>query len=96
MIVVGEGGGRWLGGFQLLILWAPLLSLFVGQQLRPLISTERREDLLFLKDLIEAGKVMPVVSETYPLNAASKALDDADEGHGRGKVVITVEHSLKT
>lgn len=68
-----------------MVLWAPLLSLFVDQKLRGLISTERREDLLFLKDLIEAGKVTPVISKTYPLDEAPKALDDADEGHGRGK-----------
>ena len=91
VIVGGEGGGRWLGGFQRLILWSPLLSLFVSQRLRPLVSTERREDLLFLKNLIEAGKVTPVVSKTYPLSEAAKALDDADEGHGRGKVVISVK-----
>ena len=92
VIVGGEGGGRWLGGFQRMVLWAPLLSLFVGQKLRGLVSTERREDLLFLKDLIEAGKVMPVVSKTYPLGEAPKALGDAGEGHGRGKVVISVTH----
>ena len=91
VIVGGEGGGRWLGGFQRMILWAPLLSLFVGQKLRGLVSTERREDLLFLKELIEAGKVMPVVSKTYPLGEAPKALSDADEGHGRGKVVISMK-----
>jgi NADPH:quinone reductase-like Zn-dependent oxidoreductase len=91
VIVGGEGGGRWLGGFQRMILWAPLLSLFVGQKLRGLFSTERREDLLFLKELIEAGKVMPVVSRTYLLGEAPKALSDADEGHGRGKVVISMK-----
>lgn len=66
------------------------LSPFVGQRLRPLASTERQEDLLYLKDVIEAGKVTPVISRTYPLDEAAKALSDADEGHGRGKVVITI------
>jgi NADPH:quinone reductase-like Zn-dependent oxidoreductase len=92
VIVGGEGGGRWLAGFQRMILWAPLLSLFVGQKLRGLISTERKEDLLFLKELIEAGKVTPVVSQTYSLAEAPKALGDAEEGHGRGKVVISMKH----
>ena len=62
----------------------------MDQRLRPLTSTERQEDLLFLKDVIEAGKVTPVISRTYPLDEAAKALSDADEGHGQGKAVITI------
>jgi NADPH:quinone reductase-like Zn-dependent oxidoreductase len=79
---------RWTGGFDRQ-LRAALASPFVGQRLRPLASAERREDLLFLKDVIEAGKVTPVISRTFPLAEAAKALGDADEGHGRGKPVIT-------
>ena len=82
-------GGRLTGGFDRQ-LRAALLSPFVSQRLRPLSSTERQEDLLFLKDVIEAGKVTPVISRTYPLDQAANALSDADEGHGRGKTVITV------
>jgi NADPH:quinone reductase-like Zn-dependent oxidoreductase len=89
VLVGGEGGGRLTGGFERQ-LWAILLSRFLRQQLRPLVAVDRREDLLFLKDLIEAGKVTPVISKTYPLNEAPKALGDADEGHGRGKAVISV------
>jgi NADPH:quinone reductase-like Zn-dependent oxidoreductase len=69
---------------------AMLLSPFLREQLRALTAVERREDLLFLKDLIEAGKLTPVIDTTYPLNEAHKALSDADEGHGRGKKIITV------
>jgi NADPH:quinone reductase-like Zn-dependent oxidoreductase len=89
VLVGGEGGGRWTGGFDRQ-LRAIIVSPLVRQKLRPLISTERQEDLLFLKDLIEAGKVTPVINRTYPLNDAPKALSDADEGHGRGKAIITV------
>jgi NADPH:quinone reductase-like Zn-dependent oxidoreductase len=89
VIVGGEGGGRLTGGFERQ-LRAAALSPFVGQRLRSVMSTERQEDLLFLKDLIEAGKVTPVISRTYPLEEAAKALGDADEGHGRGKTVITL------
>jgi NADPH:quinone reductase-like Zn-dependent oxidoreductase len=89
VIVGGEGGGRLTGGFERQ-LRAVLLSPFLRQQLRALVAVDRRDDLLFLKDLIEAGKVAPVISKTYPLNEAPKALGDADEGHGRGKAVITV------
>jgi NADPH:quinone reductase-like Zn-dependent oxidoreductase len=89
VIVGGEGGGRWTGGFDRQ-LRAVLLSPFLRQKLRPLTAVERREDLLFLKDLIEAGKLTPVIDRTYPLDEARKAFSDADEGHGRGKAVITV------
>jgi NADPH:quinone reductase-like Zn-dependent oxidoreductase len=89
VIVGGEGGGPWTGGFGRQ-LRAVLLSPLVRQRLRSLAAGDRREDLLFLKDLIEAGKLTPVISRTYPLSEAAAALGDADEGHGRGKVVITV------
>jgi NADPH:quinone reductase-like Zn-dependent oxidoreductase len=89
VIVGGEGGGRLTGGFERQ-LRAVLLSPFLRRQLRSLTAVERREDLLFLKDLIEAGKLTPVINRTYPLNEAPKALSDADEGHGRGKKIITV------
>ena len=89
VIVGGEGGGKLTGGFERQ-LRAALLSPFVGQRLRAVMSTERREDLRYLKDVIEAGEVTPVISKTYPLAEAAKALSDADEGHGRGKTVITV------
>ncbi len=89
VLVGGEGGGRWTGGFDRQ-LRAILLSPFVRQTLRSLISTERQEDLLVLAELIEAGTLTPVINQTYPLNEVAKALGDADEGHGRGKTVITV------
>jgi NADPH:quinone reductase-like Zn-dependent oxidoreductase len=89
VLVGGEGGGRWTGGFER-SLRALIVSPFGRQTLRALISSEPQEDLLVLTDLIEAGKVTPVVTRTYPLNEASQALGDADEGHGRGKAVITV------
>jgi NADPH:quinone reductase-like Zn-dependent oxidoreductase len=89
VIVGGEGGGRWTGGFERQ-LRATLLSPFLRQRLHSLTAVDRREDLLYLKDLIEAGKLIPVINKTFPLDEAGKALADADEGHGRGKNVITV------
>ena len=66
VIVGGEGGNRWTGGFERQ-LWAVLLSPFLRQRLRSLTAVDRREDLLFLKDLIEAGRVTPVSQQTFPL-----------------------------
>jgi NADPH:quinone reductase-like Zn-dependent oxidoreductase len=55
-----------------------------------LVSKERSEDLLVLKELIEAGKVTPVIDRTYPLREAPEAIRYLEEGHARGKVVIRV------
>jgi NADPH:quinone reductase-like Zn-dependent oxidoreductase len=90
VIVGGEGGGRWLGGFDRQILRAPMVAAFSRQRLRPLVSKERSQDLLVLKELIEAGKVTPVIDRTYPLHEAPEAIRYLEEGHARGKVVIRV------
>jgi NADPH:quinone reductase-like Zn-dependent oxidoreductase len=90
VIVGGEGGGRWLGGFDRQILRAPMLSPFVSQRLRPFISKERSEDLVVLKELIEAGKVTPVIDRTYSLREAPEAIRYLEAGHAQGKIVITV------
>jgi NADPH:quinone reductase-like Zn-dependent oxidoreductase len=89
-IVGGEGGGRWTAGFFRQILRAPLLSLFSGQTLAPVVSTETPEDLRALVELIEAGKVTPVVGKTYPLADAAEAIRELKWGHARGKIVVTV------
>jgi Zinc-binding dehydrogenase len=65
VIVGGEGGGRWLGGF-LRNLRAPLVSRFIGQRLRMLASKPNQDDLQVLRELIEAGKLRPLIGRTYP------------------------------
>jgi NADPH:quinone reductase-like Zn-dependent oxidoreductase len=90
VIVGGEGGGRWLGGFDRQVLRAPLLSLFVGQRLRSLIGAVRTDDLQVLRELIEDGKVTPVVDRIYPLSEAADAVRHLRGGHARGKVVLGV------
>jgi NADPH:quinone reductase-like Zn-dependent oxidoreductase len=89
VIVGGEGGDRWLGGFQRQI-FAPVRSLFSQQKLMGLISKERRQDLLTLKELIEASKLTPVIDRSYPLSEAPQAIGYLEQGHARGKVVLTV------
>jgi len=54
-----------------------------------------KEDLTILRDLMQAGKVTPVIDRTYKLSEASQAIRYLEEGHARGKVVITVEHDNK-
>ena len=89
VIVGGEGGGRWMGGF-LRNLRAPLVSRFVGQRLRMLVSKEGQEDLQVLRELIDAGKLRPLIGRTYPLGEAPEAMRALEAGSTRGKIVITV------
>ena len=89
VIVGGEGGGRWSGGFERGFR-ALMLSPFVGQRLSMLVSKENSEDLVVLKQLIEADKVTPVIDRTYPLSEAPEAIRDLAGGRGRGKAVIIV------
>jgi len=77
------------------IVKAFLLSLFVRQQGRP-FTISNNEDLVVLKELIEAGKVTPVIDRTYPLSETPEAFRYLDKGHARGKVVITVENNSIT
>jgi NADPH:quinone reductase-like Zn-dependent oxidoreductase len=89
VIVGGEGAGRWMGGFDR-NLRAPVLSRFVGQRLRMLASKPRQEDLQTLRELIEAGKLTPVIDRTYPLAEVPEAIRRLEAGHTRGKLVIAV------
>jgi NADPH:quinone reductase-like Zn-dependent oxidoreductase len=77
------------------IIKALVRSAFMRQQGRPYIAIPNHEDLVVLKELIESGKVTPVIDRTYPLSETPEAFRYLDEGHARGKVVITVERNSK-
>jgi NADPH:quinone reductase-like Zn-dependent oxidoreductase len=89
VIVGGEGGGRWTGGF-LRNLRAPVLSRFAGQRLQMLASKENQEDLQTLGELLEAGKLTPRIGRTYLLGEVRQAMLALEAGNTRGKNVITV------
>jgi NADPH:quinone reductase-like Zn-dependent oxidoreductase len=74
---------------------ALVLSLFVRQQGRPFVAIPNNEDLVVLKELVESGKVTPVIDRTYPLSETPEAFRYLNEGHARGKVVITVAQNNK-
>ena len=90
VIVGGDGGGHWTGGFFRGVVRAPLVSLFVGQRLRGLATKIGYEDLLTLTELIEADAITAVIDRTYPLIEAPDAIRYLEEGHPGGKIVITV------
>ncbi len=83
VLIGGEGG---VGG----LVKTLVLNLFVGQRLVTFIAKIDRGDLLVLSELMESGKVTPVVDRTYPLSEAPEAMAYLEAGHAQGKVVITV------
>ena len=87
-VVVGGPGGRWIGPLALL-LKVLLLSPFVSQSLVACMSRQSKQDLLVLKELIETKKVTPVIDRSYTLSEVPEAIRYLEEGHARGKVVIT-------
>ena len=90
LVIVGsEGRGRWLGGFDR-NLRALALSGFVSQRLRMLSSKPRQADLQVLRELLEAGKLAAPVSRAYPLREVPEAIRRMVQGHGGGKIVITM------
>ena len=72
------------------ILRAVVANAFVSQRLRPLPSRQDRAELLAVTGLIEDGKLMPVVDRTYPLAETAEGLRTVEQGHARGKIVVTV------
>jgi NADPH:quinone reductase-like Zn-dependent oxidoreductase len=96
----GESEGRWIGPFGRLIR-ALVLSRFVSQRIasytgKPNYSSgPNKGDLATLKELIEAGKITPVIDRTYSLNETAEAIRYLDEGHTRGKVVITASQERR-
>jgi NADPH:quinone reductase-like Zn-dependent oxidoreductase len=89
VITGGETGGRWLGGTDRQ-LRAMILSPFTGQKLGTFIATQNTADLLAIAELMDAGTLTPVIDRTYPLNEVPKAIRYLQDGHARGKVVITI------
>ena len=89
LVIAGGGHGRVVGPLALPI-GAVLRNRFVKQRLVPFMTKMRKDDLAAIVELIEAGKVTPVVERSYPLGEAREAIRHVEKGHARGKVVITV------
>jgi NADPH:quinone reductase-like Zn-dependent oxidoreductase len=85
----GNFGNRWFASAGRLVR-GTILFQFGGQKLGNFLVSTNHDDLVVLKDLIEAGEVTPIVGGRYPLNRTAEALDRIGQGHAQGKVVITV------
>jgi NADPH:quinone reductase-like Zn-dependent oxidoreductase len=86
-VMVGGGGMQILQG----LLLAPLISLFGRKKLGSQMAKAGSADLVFLQELLATGKIDPVIDRRYVLDDAAKAIRYLEQGHAKGKVVITVE-----
>ena len=77
--------------FQAMLL-GPVISRTGRQKMGNSAHKPNRRDLIVMKDLIEEGLVTPVIDRCYPLGETASAIRYLEEGHARGKVVITVEY----
>jgi len=89
VIVGGEQGGNWTGGFGRQ-LRAPVVSLFVTQRLAMVTSKERSADLDQLTPFLDSGAVVPRIDRAYPLERVREAMNHLEAGRVRGKVSITI------
>jgi NADPH:quinone reductase-like Zn-dependent oxidoreductase len=90
VIVGGPSYGQWIGPMVTAIK-ALVLSKFVSQSIVPFLAELKKEDLTTLRDLMQSGKVTPVIDKRYKLSEVPAALAYLEEGHARGKVVINLE-----
>ena len=88
-MLISNGGGHANGKLARTIR-AMLASMVVRQQASPTVKTQNHDDLVVLRNLVEAGKITPVIDGTYPLHETPRAIDRVAAGHTRGTIVITV------
>ena len=91
-VLVGVGGpnkGRFVGPLSRRLMMA-MLSPAVSQRMVFFLAQQNNADLIVLSELIESAKVTPIVDRTYPLTEAADAMRYLEEGHARGKVVVTM------
>ena len=89
IVMVAPQPGQWIGPIARIV-GAVVTSRVSRQKVRPFLSSVSKDDLLVLKELIEAGKVTPVIERTYPFEEIPEAIRHVEAGHARGKVVITL------
>jgi len=96
LVMVGGPVDNWLIGLLGSVAWAKILSPFVSQKFDMRLAELNPEDLTILRDLMQAGKVTPVIDRTYKLSEVPEALRYLEQGHARGKVVISLVDENKS
>jgi len=97
-VLVGVGGpnkGRWVGPLGRSARMA-LLSPAVSQRMVSFLARQNKDDLAVLRELLQCGKVTPVIDRIYPLSQAADAIGYLEQGHARGKVVLTASDPART
>src|SRR5437660_3287239 len=92
-VMIGGGGpndSRWIGPFGRVIN-TMILSPFVSQKMGMMMADPSQKDLAVLADMMQSGKVKPVIDRTYKLSEVPEAIRYLEQGHARGKVIITVD-----
>ncbi len=92
-VLIGGGGpndSRWIGPFGRIIK-TMVLSPFINQQMGMMMADANHDDLTILADMMQSGKMKAVIDRTYKLSEVPAAIAYLEEGHARGKVIITVE-----
>jgi len=89
-ICVKAGGKASFAGMLVDMLLGPLLSMMGRKKARLMLAKINNRDLVTLKDLVESGKIAPVIDRSYPLRNAAEAVRYLEEGHAQGKVVLAV------
>ncbi len=82
-------GGSGAQMFQAMLL-GPVISMTGNKKMGNLLKKPNKKDLVVLNELLEAGKITPVIDRTYPLSEVPEAIRYLEEGHAQGKVVISV------
>ena len=70
----------------------PLITLFGSKKVKSYMAKLNTQDLAYIKELIETGKIKPVIDKSYPLSKVSEAIQYYEKKHTQGKIVITMEH----
>jgi NADPH:quinone reductase-like Zn-dependent oxidoreductase len=95
-VMVGAANARLFRALLQVMLLGPLLSRAGSKRMSVFVARPNQRDLAYIKELLEAGKLMPVIERCYPLSKTAEALRYLEEGHAQGKVVITVDHTDHT
>jgi NADPH:quinone reductase-like Zn-dependent oxidoreductase len=97
-VLIGGGGpndNRWIGPFGRVI-QTLVLSPFINQKMGMMMADANQKDLTVLADMMQAGKLKPVIDRTYKLTEVPEAIRYVEQGHARGKVIITLDRNNET